>query len=182
MKDIYKDYFQKSQALLYPLLGFVKKDHIKPLQTYLVWSDLLALEDPNIVCVYDTTMQGWEKFEKDKLLMHPMLEKRIPVGKTTVAYIFGMYSFVQDYKYFLLGKYSKFSIEAKKALLHYYGITSANWVYIESFVFPERYFEKYAEILDTDVSILREVGELCDHYNLEREVCPYSIPACELQI
>jgi hypothetical protein len=70
---------------------------------------------------------------------------------------------------FVVGAYSKFSSNGKRFLSDYYGIHTAEWVYIESYIFPKKYFKQYAEILEVDVKILQEVGELCDKYNEEKE-------------
>lgn len=78
------------------------------------------------------------------------------------------------------GKYSKMSTRAKQLLTDYYGIHTPEWVFIESYVFPEAYFDKYAEILEVDVKKLRKVGELCDKYDPEKETCPVMHPEIHL--
>jgi hypothetical protein len=50
-----------------------------------------------------------------------------------------------------------------------YGVHTPEWVYIESFIFPEKYFAVYANILNIDEDLLRAVGELCEGYNREKE-------------
>jgi hypothetical protein len=36
-------------------------------------------------------------------------------------------------------------------------------------MFPKQFFKRYAEILNVSVTLLEEVGELCDKPNLEKE-------------
>jgi hypothetical protein len=40
---------------------------------------------------------------------------------------------------------------------------------MRSFLFPEYYRDDYAKLLDVPVSILDEVQELCDLYNVDKE-------------
>jgi hypothetical protein len=54
-------------------------------------------------------------------------------------------------------------------LCDYYGVHTPEWVYIESFIFPEKYFAVYANILNIDEDLLRTVGELCEGFNREKE-------------
>jgi hypothetical protein len=51
---------------------------------------------------------------------------------------------------------------------------------MESYLYPEKYFKKYAEILMIDVDILKKVGELCEKYDQEKEV--YTTPHPEIQV
>ena len=53
-------------------------------------------------------------------------------------------------------------------------------MYIESYVFPEVYFDKYAEILGVDVELLKITGELCETYDCEKEYCTLKHPEINL--
>jgi hypothetical protein len=170
IKDLYNKYFQKSYTFLYPMLGFKRTKDPKPVQVYLHWPEEFPKESRKLVCVYlkeDT--EQWKNFEKFKLLGHSMLDYVVPLCDNKVAYIFDMNPVAHDYDLFIQGAYSKFSTSAKRHLSDYYGIHTAEWVYIESYIFPKKYFKQYAEILDIDVKLLQEVGELCDKYNEEKE-------------
>ena len=68
----------------------------------------------------------------------------------------------------------------KKMLSNYYGIHTPEWVFMESYVYPEKYFTKYAAILMIDVDILKKVGELCEKYDQTKEVCTIAHP--EIQV
>ena len=46
---------------------------------------------------------------------------------------------------------------------------SGNALYVNSYLFPVNHFNNYAKILDVDVSMLKNVGELCDKPDLKRE-------------
>ena len=51
----------------------------------------------------------------------------------------------------------------------YYGHYTLEYTYMRSFLFPEYYRDDYAKLLDVPVSILDEVQELCDLYNVDKE-------------
>lgn len=170
IKDLYKTYFQKSYTFLYPLLGFKRTKDPRPVQVYVHWPEEFPNSERKLVCVYEKEDSSkWEDFEKRKLMTHAMLDYIVPLDSNKVAYIFDMNPVAFDYDTFLNGKYSQFSKNAKRHLSDYYGIHTPEWVYVESFIFPKKYFKQYAEILEVEVSTLQEVGELCDKYNVEKE-------------
>jgi hypothetical protein len=41
--------------------------------------------------------------------------------------------------------------------------------YMESYLYPEKYYEIYSDMLNVPISTLEEVKELCDKPNLEKE-------------
>jgi len=176
IKTLYKDYFQKSYTFLYPLLGFKKNSAFKPAQTYVSWSntedgnDNITINDKKLICVYEIDdSQEWHNFETKSLLCHPMLDFVQKIDSNRMAFVFDLHMFKNDFDNFTIGKYSKFSEKGKKLITDYYGIHTPEWVYIESFLFPKKYFKAYAEILLVPYDTLQKVGELCDKYNLERE-------------
>ncbi len=170
IKDIYKSYFQKSYTFLYPQLGFKRTRDPKPIDVYLHWPEQFPLSERKLVCVYKREKDSlWNKFEKERLLTHSMLDFVLPLDDDKIAYVFDLNTIANDYDVFMQGKYSQFSRSAKKHLSDYYGIHTPEWVYIESFIFPKKYFKQYAEILEMDVKYLQEVGELCNRYDSEKE-------------
>lgn len=170
IKDMYRKYFQKSYTFLYPLLGFKRTKDPRPLQVYLHWPEEFSNEERKLVCIYQKEdTDQWTNFERDKLMTHSMLDYVVPLCDGRIAYIFDMNPVTNDYNLFLQGKYSQFSNNAKMHMSDYYGIHTSEWVYVESFIFPKKYYKQYAEILEVDVKILQDVGELCDKYNKEKE-------------
>ena len=178
IKNLYPKYFQKSHTFLYPLLGFNKNKHIKPEQTYINWGEYNPT-DRKLICVFKKDdSDKWKNFEKNFLITHKMLHECHPIDDFTIIYVFDLSAYMTDFDNFLIGKYSRFSNAAKSALTDYYGIHTGEWVYIESFLFPKKYYKLYAEILGTDVEILEKVGELCDIPDIYKESC--MIPSIEL--
>ena len=47
---------------------------------------------------------------------------------------------------------------------------------VESFIFPSKYFQQYADLLNCKIELLQEVGELCGCYDSVQEECPYTLP------
>lgn len=172
--EIYREYFQKSYTFLYPLLG-IKKKFPKPEHTYMFWPDI-SDEPCKLFCIYKKEKTDlWRKFERDFLITHKMLDHCIPIDDENILYVFDLNCFSADYKKLLDGKYSQFSTEARKLITDYYGVHTPEWVYIESFMFPQKYFKKYAELLDVDVEFLKSVGELCPKYDKEKETCSLQV-------
>ena len=172
ISQIYDKYFQKSFTFLYPMLGFKKDKHTRPVQTYLGWSGTAYKPSSRkLICVYKQTKdEAWKSFERDHLLTHKMLESCYPLDNDQIVYIFDFNSMSADYDAFLTGKYSTMSSQSKKILADYYGVHTPEWVYIESFIFPGKYFKQYAQILDVEEDFIRSVGELCDHHDKRKEL------------
>lgn len=176
MNEIYRKYFQKSTAFLYPILGFNKNRHPLPKRTYVTWADSIKIEDKKLICVFvkkDT--EAWKQFEEKFLLTHSLLDSCMELDDDHIAYVFDFNSHEADFQNFIDGKYSKLSNNVKKTLGDYYGIHTPEWVHLESYIHPSKYFEQYATILDVDVKILKDVGELCEKFNPEEESCPYVV-------
>jgi hypothetical protein len=172
IKDIYRKYFQKSYNFLYPLLGIKKSYKIKPKQTYIVWDGVYDKTARKLICVYKRDInEKWLQFEKEQLIPHKMLESSFTIDDKTIIYIFNFNIYKDDFDNFIKGKYSQLTTYAKQVLGDYYGIHTPEWVFIESYLFPEVYYDKYAEILGVDVELLKGVGELCECYNEEKETC-----------
>jgi len=74
-----------------------------------------------------------------------------------------------DWNYIVNGKYSKIKNDLKRIILEHFNSNSANKIYIESYLYPEKYFDDYANILKVDVDLLQFVGELCSKPDLEKE-------------
>jgi hypothetical protein len=79
-----------------------------------------------------------------------------------------------------LGKYSKLSTVLKKAIKSYYGDNSAEYKFIETYLNPEKYFESYAKLLNVDLELLKQVGELCDACDMDKETLKISIEDLKL--
>ncbi len=172
MNELYKQYFQKSYTFLYPLLGFNGCNDILPIQTYIKSSDYFNIDNNVLICIYKyDESDKWTNFEKNRLITHKLLKTSILLKENKIAYVFdfSVPTLQKDFISFIKGKYSKFSKMAKKGLMIYYKKHPAEWKYIESFIYPEKYFDKYSELLNADIKTLKIIGELCDKLDIKKE-------------
>jgi len=179
--DIYRKYFQKSYNFLYPLLGFKKHIINKPSQTFIEWEGICDVSSRKLICIFAKQhTEEWMRFEKDYLITHRMLDSCVELNDNFIAYVFDFNTIADDFDAFCNAKYSKISQNSKKILSTYYGVHTPEWIYIESYLYPEKYFKIYAEILKVDIEDLKSVGELCEKYDLDKETCKVLYPEVQL--
>ena len=180
IESLYTKYFQKSRSFLFPALGIKRTSNFTPSGTYLSIEGVISPEDMKLVCSFpDDESEGFKAFEQQMLLSNPLFLEVIPIQGYKL-YIFDFQIYKTDWFNFILGKYSKLSNILKRAIKNYYGDRSSEYKYIETFLFPEKYFSIYAKLLDIDVSILENTGELCDACDMEKE--NLIIPLEELEL
>jgi len=169
MDSIYTKYFQKSRSFLYPALGIKRTSHHSPSGTYIALDGLVGPEDMKLACTFkDDDSEGFKSFEQQMLLSNPLFSSIVTIQDYNI-YLFDYSGYQADWFNFIMGKYSKFTNPLKKAIRQYYGEGSTEIKYMESYLYPEKYFDTYARILNVDVQLLKEVGELCDPCDLEKE-------------
>ena len=178
--SLYTKYFQKSRSFLFPALGIKRTSNFTPSGTYLSIEGVISPEDMKLVCSFvDDKSEGFKAFEEHMLLTNPLFIEVIPIQGYKL-YVFDFQIYKDDWFNFILGKYSKLSNVLKRAIKNYYGDRSSEYKYIETFLFPEKYFSIYAKLLDIDVNILEKTGELCDACDMKRE--NLKIPVEELEL
>lgn len=166
---LYGKYFQKSKSFLYPILG-IKRTGIKPLETYVSLEGRVNPEDVKLVCTFKhSDSVEFKTFEENMLIGNPLFVEKIQ-AKDFNIYVFDLEIHQNDYFNFILGKYSRLSNVTKKAIKDHFGERSAEYRVIESYLYPEKHFENYATLLDIDVEMLKQIGELCDPCDLEKEI------------
>ena len=174
LTSLYTRYFQKSKSFLYPLLGIAKGAYAQPMQTYICMKHHSGLvikpKDKKLICLFeDTDSKEFKAFEQAYLINNPYYLETIPGPMTSKLYIFNLKKHAGDWNKFLKGKYSEFSNLAKVKIKEYYGHHTLEYTYMRSFLFPEYYWEDYANFLDVPVSIIKDTHELCDLYNVDKE-------------
>ena len=188
INDIYADYFQKSKVFLYPALGIKRGTSVTPMETYLSWGDDIRITDNKLVCVFhvrdDSEFIG---YEEKYLLGNPLFEDYLEIEGDKAVYIFNFDSYAEDFKHVVNAEYSKISQELKDKIRDMYGVGSANYTYIRSYLYHEEDWDVYADILCIDpadnpkmVALLKEVGELCSKPNLEKEQLKISAKSLKL--
>ena len=86
-----------------------------------------------------------------------------------VALVFDYHCVEETYQSVIEGKYSNIDKLSKKKIREYYGYSSPEYAYIESFLYPDRYVKTYSEILDVEEEHIRFTGQLCDLPDLTLE-------------
>jgi hypothetical protein len=154
---------------MYPLLGF-ERGNVVPEEVYSSMNDKYTHQDRKLVLVYDPKMDlKYETFKEERLLNHKLLHESFEDQNGNEIFVFNMSSFAPDWDLFLTGKYSQMSLSVRNEILNFFDKNSGNYIYVSSFLFPEKWFKRYAEILDVSEDLLKLVGELCDIPNLEKE-------------
>jgi hypothetical protein len=172
MEKLYSKYFQKSYTFLYPLLGIPKHPVLKPSQVYLEWQYRSKLEDPELICLFTRNPidKLWIDFEQCTLFKHKQLRVFEKISNEVIALVFDLKAYEEDYGFFLKGFYSKFSEGAKNKIITYYG-NSPEFTFLESFLYPEKYHQVYASLLDVNPDVILKSHELCEIFNREKEKC-----------
>ncbi len=170
INSIYRKYFQKSKVFLYPLLGIKRGTSVVPEDTYVAWEDKYVPEDMKLICVYHhRTDEEYKEFEQKVLMKHNRLFEYIKTSREKSVFVFDFSDKEDDWNKFLEGKYSKLSQDSKDKVLNFFERYSGNYIYIYSYLTPENWFDRYAELLGVDRSELEMVGELCSKPDFSKE-------------
>ncbi len=169
INQLYKKYFQKSKILLYPLLGFARGSYA-PLEVYLGINGMFSILDRKLICVYDpTSSEDFLDFKEKKLIKHRLLEKTFVDGNGHEIFVFDFSAYSIAWDMLVKGKYSQIPIKEKNNILNFFEKNSGNYIYLHSYLFPNKWHQRYAEILDVPIDLIKEVNELLDVPDLERE-------------
>ena len=182
MKKLYKEYFQKSKVFLYPLLDIRKGVRFVPSQTYISWNDIYITEDNKFLCLYTVDKDNKEAFvlfSEFKLENLSLFEQKYDIDDYNFLYVFDLTSLItkRDLKKFKEGKYSKFSKKTKEKIIKFFGEKGLIAEYVESYLYPEYYWNDYSKLLNVKEKELQEVGELIDKPDLQKEDFTFD---CEL--
>jgi hypothetical protein len=188
IKEIYTGYFQKSRVFLHPALGHKRGSSVTPIETYLTWKGKIKLSDMKLVCVHHLRNdEEFMFFEEEHLLNNKLFEDFKEIGDDKAAYIFDFEPYAQDFGHVVNGRYSQISKGLKDKIKDFYGQSSANYAFIESYLYPERFYESYAEMLASKqdqtemINLLQDVGELCSKPNFELETLKSDVKVLDFQ-
>lgn len=170
LKKLYGKYFQKSKSFLYPALG-IKKDSIyPPIQSYLGWEDKYVVTDHKLILSYYMREdKNWDSYLLNTIMKNKFFHEYHDIDGEILATSFDLSILSEDYQKVVFGKYSKLSKILKGRIREFYGYSSPEWAYMESFLYPDRYIPVYSRLLDVDEKHIRHTGELCDKPNLDLE-------------
>lgn len=171
IKNVYEKYFQKSKMFLYPLLKIRQGNSIVPIQTYMAWKDIYELGDYKLICIYhDRKDPEFKSFEERFLLSNQYFYDYFILPDETIAYVFDLSEYSHDYRLIALGQYSELSSEFKFKIINFFSSNPHHAAYIDSYLYPERHYYTYAELLNCNVDLLMSVGQLCSAPNLQEEI------------
>lgn len=166
---LYTDYFQKSRMFLYPLLEIRRGAVAVPVDTYVQWEGKYTSEDTKFICRYQKREdKEFTLFEKNMLVKHNRLIEKIELNDELI-YTFDFSDYKDDFIHFISGTYSKMDSNTKRKILTFFDKYSSNYVYMESYLYPGKYFSLYAKLLGVDKELLMDVGELCNKPDIEKE-------------
>ena len=170
IESLFKDYFQKSRIFMYPILEIKRGSSVTPIETYISWDGQYSPKDMKLMCLYHLRDDmEFRNFEKDKLLKNKHFFDFKQVEGNKGVYVFDFSPYKKDWDKLMLSKYSQVTYPYKKKIENFYGRRDSNFAYVESFLYPEKYYAMYSEMILVTEELLREVGELCSKIDLEKE-------------
>lgn len=170
MKGVYTEYFQKSKVFLYPLLRFRSGLSFVPVQTYVCWEHLIGVDENKFLCEYNVGItEKFESFSNSYLKKHPLFYEYVQLDEDRHLFIFDFTKYKSDFKKFIDGKYSKFSLDTKLIILDFFGNKGNISEYVNLFLSPNSAHKLYAEALDVSIKQIEEVFEVCSIPDLEKE-------------
>lgn len=180
--SLYKEYFQKSRIFMYPLLGIKRGGSVTPIETYIAWEGICEPHEAKLVCKYHLRNDPeFLAFEKEKLYGNKLFCDFKQLADGTGAYIFDFNLYKQDWMKILDGQYSELSYQYKKQIESYYGRRDPNYAYVESFLYPLKYYSMYSDLLNVDIDILQEAKQLCSKLDLEKETLKAQVKNLEVR-
>lgn len=166
LKYINKEYVKRSRLFLYPLLYIPSDCVIQPDDTYIGWvkdgKEFIKSTDCKLICVYSNINTPAErKAEKQHLLMNRYFEDIVPLENGKMAYVFKITrnNIKQEWKMFLEGKYSRFNNVSKTTITNFYDKEPMK-TYIDTYFYPEDYYDVIAKVLDISLEVVMESDEL----------------------
>jgi hypothetical protein len=172
ISELYKNYFQKSRAFIYPLTNMPKNSVFNPVCTYITWKGKFEAHDVRLMAKYEIGEENkkWEEFLAEILLKNPFFEScYYAKNENSAIVVFNMKSRGDSFMHVVSGRYSKITPEMRSLILMYYGYNTSEWAYIETFLTPAKFMGLYAKLLGCDVSDLESQGELCDIPDMKLE-------------
>lgn len=176
------EYIQKSNVFLYPFLGIKRGRSIVPQKTYLEWEGMYKIEDLKFIAVYHIRDdEEYKEFEENVLFKVPYFENFFDLDDGDGAYVFDFSEMKEDYLHVANGTYSQMSPKSKKTIVNFFRNNKNHQAYMESYLYPSKYFTNYAKLLGVTKELLMEVGELCSKPDDEKEVLKVPAKVSEFQ-
>ena len=154
----------------------IERGNIAPLEVYLSIEGKYTPQDQKLICVYDPTSdENYLELKKERLEKHSLLSEQFVDKNGHEVFVFDFSKYASTWNLLLDGKYSQIPIKEKNIILNFFEKNSGNYIYIHSYLFPNKWHERYAEILDVPVDLIKEVNELIDKPDFEKETFHYKV-------
>ena len=181
IKTLTKEYIQKSRIFLYPLLNIRRGSGATPLESYVSWDDVVLPYECKLVCTYTLREdEEFKKFEKTHLLGNKFFDSYYDLEDGKGAYVFNLSDYKDDWECFVSGCYSNIRDKTKDRIIDFFSTSTANKEHVTSYLYPERYFHNYADLLAVNVKVLQKVGQLCSKPDMDKENLTAKIKESEL--
>jgi hypothetical protein len=187
LKNLYREYFQKSKVFLYPLIGIKKGVMFVPDETYMGWENLYDVKDNKLILLYkipNKRFQKYQLFEENYLKQNKKYIGTIQLKGTKnichLAVIFDLEVYKWDIKKLINGQYSKISLNAKETITDFFGEHGAIAEYVESYLHPTYWHGDYADLLNVSIETIEDAHELCDLPDLKKECFKYKSEEIEI--
>ncbi len=181
IKEVVSKYTQKSRIFLFPLLGFPRISVTNPAQTYTSWKDKYDHDDMHLICEYPNRNDAdFKTFETKKLLAHPCFVDYHESENNTGIYVFNLSNYKDTWNAVTNGKYSQILVTDKLKIRKYFSNNTSSLEHIESYLYPEKYFNVYSKLLNVEESLLISVGELCSKPDVTKETLDVKIKHIQL--
>jgi hypothetical protein len=169
LKTLNTEYVQKSRLFLYPLLGIKRGVSTTPIEVYMSWRDY-CFTDSMLICQYhNRDDEDFRIFDQVKLSGNPLFHSKHELEDGTVAYVFDLKKYEEDFWKVTKGNYSDLSTSAKAKIRRFFNSHTEHYVYIQSYLNPKKYYGMYTELLGCELSALKKSVELCSKPDLEKE-------------
>jgi|694.fasta_scaffold20525_2 hypothetical protein len=171
MIKVLKQYVQKSKVFLFPLICPKNVNDILEIQCYLSRKDVYNIDDYQLTVVVDGSkypeihrdLEGKYLFTSPHFKQSEMRR----LGESKYLYVFDLTDMKEVWSLVLTGKYSQIPEGIKKVILGYYK-GQPTYEYVNSWLYPDKYYKDYADDLKVDIAIVGP--ELCNLPDLEKEI------------
>lgn len=172
IKEINREYFQRSMFFLYPILKVPPTASIKPKCTYLSWEGKYDVSDYRLICLFskmDVEHPVKALHEKKYLLGNSRYETMYTVEDDGIVYVFNLENVSKDWDHLLDGSYSKISSYTKLCINDYFRTNTKTGGYMDSYLNPSKYYDIYSKLLDVDSDLLKDGVELLSKPDMVKE-------------
>jgi hypothetical protein len=131
---------------------------------------MITIDENKFLCEYNVDKtEKFEEFSNSLLRKHPLFYEYVQLDVDKHLFIFDFTKYKSDFKKFIDGKYSKFSLDTKIIIIDFFGNKGNISEYVSLFLSPNLAHKLYAKALNVSLKQIEEVFEVCSIPDLEKE-------------